>query len=136
MADKYSASCCCGEVKFEIETARANVVNCHCTDCRGMTGAAFTTYFVVSAKRFVLAQGEDLLKSFSPKGEVARHFCGICGTPLFNTNPKYPGLRMVYYGTIDFAEAPVPTTNIFCRSKLPWVELDEDAANYAAEITS
>jgi len=134
MVDNYSGQCTCGGIKFKIETAKANVVNCHCTDCRGLTGAAFTTYLVVSSKRFTLTQGEELLKSYSATGKVTRHFCSNCGTPLFNSNTKYPGLRMVYYGSIDFAEAPVPGTNIFCRSKLLWVEVDEDAANYEAEI--
>ena len=136
MADKYTGKCACGGVTFEIETAKANVVNCHCSDCRGLTGAAFTTYFVVSAKRFALTQGEEQLKSYAPKEQVARHFCTTCGTPLFNTNARYPGLRMVYYGTIAFDEAPVPGTNTFCRSKLPWVEVYEDGTNFEGEIPS
>ncbi len=135
MEAEYAGRCSCGSVGFEIETGRANVVNCHCTDCRGLTGAAFATYFVVAAKCFRLRRGDELLKSYTPREQVARHFCGTCGTPIFNTNTKYPALRMVYYGCIDFDEAPVPNTNIFCRSRLPWVEVDEDAANYDAEIS-
>ena len=134
MPEFYSGNCACGGIKFEIEKTKGNVVNCHCNKCRELNGGPFSTYFVVPEKRFKLIEGRELLKSYSPSEKAVKNFCGNCGTPIFNLNLKYPTLKIVYYGGINFLEEKKPNMNIFCQSKLSWVEIDTELANYEAEI--
>ncbi len=134
MSEVYSGNCACGGIQFEIEKTKANVVNCHCNKCRKLNGSSHSTYFVVSGKRFNLKEGNELLKSYSPSEQAVKNFCNNCGTPIFNMNLKYPNLKMVHYGSINFLEEIKPNINIFCQSKLSWVLIDSETANYETEI--
>ena len=134
MSNYYSGNCACGEIKFEIKTSKANVVNCHCNRCRKLNGSSFSTYFVVSEKRFNISEGEECLSKYSPSEKAVKHFCKKCGTPIFNQNLKYPNLKMVHLGAMNFLEEVKPNVNIFCQSRLSWVSLNEEIVNYDQEI--
>lgn len=52
-----------------------------------------------------------------------KHFCGKCGTPIFNSNPKYAGLNILHLGSLDldsFGELK-PDVNIYDESKVSWL---------------
>jgi hypothetical protein len=116
-------SCHCGSVRYRMEGDILSVVNCHCQLCRGLSGSAFTSYIVVKEADLTFQQGETSLSRYSATETSTKHFCRECGTPIFNTNPiKYPSLRMIYLGTTSSAGDLVPKINVFCESKLPWVE--------------
>ncbi len=134
MSSHFSGSCGCGTINFEVKALRTNVVNCHCNSCRKMNGGSFSTYFVVSQKNFELTAGEDFLSCFSLTENARKHFCKICGTPVFNLNLKYPRLRMVHFGTLNLPAETTPDVNIFCQSKLPWVAFDCEMMNFKQEI--
>lgn len=97
------------------------MVNCHCTLCRSLTGSAFTTYAVVR-QGDVSVQGQSDVRKYQATEAATRHFCTKCGTPLFNTNPSmYPGVLMLYLGTIAASDRMPPPVNIFCADMLDWV---------------
>jgi len=61
------------------------------------------------------------LGKYHARGGV-KNFCGVCGTPIFNVNEKYPGACMAYLGTLkDFSDIN-PKVNIWRGSKLGWVD--------------
>ncbi len=130
----FSGHCACGEIKLEIETTKANVVNCHCNRCRKLNGSSFSTYIVVSGKRVMLTKGEEFITSYSPSEYAVKNFCKNCGTPIFNQNLKYPHLKMVHLGAVNTLEEIKPNMNIFCQSRLSWISLDETLANFDREI--
>jgi len=57
---------------------------------------------------------------------LKKHFCGTCGTPIFNQHRLAPGKLIVHVGALDDPTCVTPTLNLYCESMLPWV----------AEITS
>ncbi len=113
-------SCFCGEVAFSASSEFAAVVNCHCDFCRSHSGAAFSTYAVVKESDLTISKGEEKLTRFVI-AEGEKSFCRECGTPIFNLNHKYPGLRMLYLGTLKERNAIQPNLNIWCESQLEWV---------------
>lgn len=115
-----SGGCHCGAVALEIAAPIRTVVNCHCTMCRLMNGSAFSTYVVVPREALSLA-GSENLGVHSPTPRACKHFCGKCGTPVFNINDRYTGLRMVYLGAVHAPEAPPPEFNVYCESELEWI---------------
>lgn len=118
---EISGSCYCNAVRFKVHGAPKSVVNCHCNFCRKHSGAAFSTYVAVPEEAFEITSGADSLATF-PFGEDAqKHFCKQCGTPLFNKNPRYPGLCIIYLGAIADSSTLTPTANIYCDSQLSWV---------------
>lgn len=114
--------CYCGAVQYQITRPIALVVNCHCQACRARTGAAYSTYAVVAQQALNITQGAECIGAYEVAGEGTKHFCVRCGTPLYNQNARYPGRLMVYYGTLATHAGLTPAVNIYCESKLPWVD--------------
>ncbi len=134
MSHQLSGNCGCGQVKFAIKAAKANVVNCHCNRCRKLNGSSFSTYFVVAEQGFEISEGENYLSDYSSSENARKHFCKQCGTPIYNQNLKYPNLRMVHFGAINFLEEVQPNVNIFCESILSWVALNGEIPSFEQEI--
>ena len=85
-----------------------------------MNGAAFSTYAAVLDDQFEMLQGE--VNQHQVTELATKYFCPGCGTPIFNTNPKYAGLKIIHFGSIDNPEDLIPAVNIYCSSKLDWVD--------------
>ena len=123
-------SCACGQVRYEVASSPLQVVACHCDLCKRMGGGPFSVYVVVRAKDFHLAAGNT--QAYQATERTTKHFCGSCGTPMFNANPAtYAGLAMLYVGTTEHPKAHVPRLNIFCESKLEWVTPNEGSKAFA-----
>jgi len=125
MSEPVTGRCACGAIHYRITTRIRQAVNCHCSMCRRHNGAAFTSYAVLPGKYFELLDNRHKLTDYGFSERVHKHFCSICGTPLFNTNTRFPDYRMVFLGTLDQAGEVTPNANIFCSSQLGWVrEID------------
>lgn len=125
-----SMSCGCGTLRLTLEGRIRNVVSCHCSRCRKFNGSAFSTYAVVKADDLEILAGSEALTSFALASGAARHFCGRCGAPLYNVNPRYPGYRMVHLGAFDDPTGLTPRLNIHCSSRLPWLDREADLPSY------
>lgn len=96
-----------------------------------MNGAAFTTYVVFGSDGFAIEQGAHSVDSFVATERAQKHFCRRCGTPLFNRNASsYPGYTMAYLGVLDDHETVTPRANIYCASKLGWIDALATLANF------
>ncbi len=116
-----NGSCACGKVTYRCGDP-VQVVSCHCTLCRSINGGAFSSYIVVMADA-VEVSGQTYLSAYTATDSSTKHFCSACGTPIYNSNPAgYPGMSMFYLGTAEEPAGFVPRINIFCRSKLEWVD--------------
>lgn len=116
------ASCKCGAIKFTCGEP-LQFVNCHCNLCRSINGSAFSSYVVTKLAELKIETGNESLASFDATDHAIKHFCRRCGTPLYNFNPhRYPGLAMIYLGIIFTHGKLIPGINIYCSSKLDWVD--------------
>lgn len=122
-------SCFCKAVQFRLKEEPKSVVNCHCNFCRRHSGAAFSTFAVVAETALEIVSGQDAIARYAFREDAHKHFCKQCGTPVYNQNSRYPGLRMIYLGALSAPHALVPRANIYCESQLAWVPA-------LAEITS
>ena len=115
--------CQCGAVSFAVHGEVKSVVNCHCNLCRGMNGAAFSSYAIVNSSQLAITGGSESLREFAVTGTGRKHFCAECGSPVFNTNvEKYGDHAMLYLGTLrDPGELPEPV-NIFHEDRLAWTD--------------
>jgi hypothetical protein len=96
-----------------------------------MSGSAFSSYAVVPSPAVSFEHGKDKVTRFPVTKNAVKTFCQRCGTPLFNTNELYPGLTMLYLGVIDGHASLVPKSNIYCSSKLAWVDELATAKTFA-----
>ncbi len=74
-------SCLCGSVAFELSGPLPAVINCHCNQCRKMTGH-FLAATNVSHEDFRFLRDSGL-KWYHASDIARRGFCGDCGSTLF-----------------------------------------------------
>jgi hypothetical protein len=84
-ARRWSGSCHCGDVRFEVLGEMDEVLDCNCTVC---TKKGFL-HWIVPPARFRLISGEPRVYSFGT--HTAKHtFCGRCGMHPFYTPRSHP----------------------------------------------
>ena len=118
--EEIKGSCGCGAIEYVLNTEIKNVVNCHCNMCKKHNGSSFSTYAALPYKAFEIKKGKELISQHI-EGTGQKHFCNKCGTPIYNTNEKYPGACMVFLGTLNSSANYVPNVNVWCESQFPWV---------------
>jgi hypothetical protein len=84
-----------------------------------MNGTAFSTYAVVLEREFTF-EGKSSL-ALQVNDNITKTICVQCGSALFNKNPVYQGLVMIYLGALDEAQSITPEANIYAESQLPWL---------------
>ncbi len=127
--------CLCGEVRYRVKGEPIATLNCHCPDCRRITGSAFTTAMGVSRSDFELLSG-DLgahHAAANSGGTVTREFCHNCGSQLFSSTSNGPEEIWIKVGTLDEPEAAPPTANLWTQSALPWVSLDTNLPSFETQ---
>ena len=89
---KYSGSCQCGKVTFEVDTTIEKVIACNCSRCRRLGS------LLVAAKKadFTLKSGEDALTEFQFNKHMVHHyFCSTCGIQPYAQGKGRDGSDMV-----------------------------------------
>ncbi len=103
---------------------------CHCDDCQKQTGTSFSVLIAVPDGTLEF-EGTEHMGVFEKIGEsggkVARRFCRQCGSPLFTTADRMPGVTFVKAGTLADRSWLKPTLHFFCDSMQPWVPIPDDA---------
>ena len=124
-----AGGCACGAIRYKLAEPPLIVHACHCRDCQRITGSAFVINLWIERK-FVepsLAPKSFRLTAGSGK-PVDVFFCDKCGTYLWSFYHAAPGnCLFVRAGTLDQPEQVKPDVHIFTRSKLPWLQLPNDA---------
>lgn len=134
MTTELSGACDCGAVRYRIAGPLKMIVNCHCNSCRKRNGASYSTYCVVSQEDLRISQGQVIVANYEDAETGKKRFCSKCGSPIYNVNKKYPGLLMVHYGSLSKHADLAPTFNIYCESKLPWVDTISAIKSFANAI--
>lgn len=126
-----TGTCTCKSIEYTADPKDVLVtLNCHCSLCRKLTGASFNTYVGVKSEGFNVTKGEDNIAVYNkPDTTVSKHFCKTCGTPLFNVNPKYGDIKIVYFGSLTEDNGLTPNMNIFCDNKVEWLDTLFDCPN-------
>jgi hypothetical protein len=88
---KYSGSCHCGNVRFEVETDLANVISCNCSIC---TRAGYLLAFVPDSQ-FKLLAGQNAQSDYQFNKKHIHHlFCKTCGVRSFGHGKSPDGGEM------------------------------------------
>ena len=120
MSNRYTGSCLCGEVRFEIAGEFEHFYLCHCEYCRKDTGSAHAANLFSSAAALKWVSGEDHVRQFNlPATRHNKCFCGTCGSalPMIQMNGQ---LLVVPAGSLD-SELPMrPDAHLFMSSKACW----------------
>ena len=123
---KIDGGCQCGAITFEAEIDPKQVNVCHCTDCQAFSGSAFRVRVPAPAKDFKLKSGKPkaYVKTAESGNKRVQMFCPTCGTHLYTTPPDKTAAAVyrVRLGAIRQRRELTPSTQIWCRSALPWAQ--------------
>jgi hypothetical protein len=89
---KYSGSCQCGKVTFDVDTTIDKVISCNCSRCRRLGS------LLAAAKKedFKLKSGGDALTEYQfNKHAIHHYFCSTCGIQPYAEGKGRDGADMV-----------------------------------------
>jgi hypothetical protein len=125
---RLRGSCLCASIQYEVADAFRYALNCHCSQCRRATGAAFKPFGGVEADRLRVTAGQQHLGTFGdPQGHDAH--CKVCGSLLYSLVRDGTFVH-VTYGTLIDEPTLAPTAHIFVGSKAPWFAITDDLPQY------
>ncbi|MGE4580224.1 MAG: GFA family protein [Desulfuromonadales bacterium] len=117
---KYSGSCLCGSVKFEIEGDFDSFYLCHCKHCQKDTGSAHAANLFSESARLTWCKGKELVKTYTiPNTRHSKSFCLNCGSALPNHFEK-SGFIVVPAGSLDSIINIRPDAHLYVSSKANW----------------
>jgi len=116
--------CLCGTVVYEVEDQFRYSLNCHCSNCRRATGAAFKPFAGIELAKLRITRGADRLLIFGEESTHDAH-CGKCGSLLYSLVREAKFVH-VTLGTLVDAPSIRPSAHIFVGSKAPWYAITDD----------
>ena len=126
-----AGSCLCGAVAWEAEGAPTRMGHCHCSRCRKVRGAGFSTQVFFAPGAFRWLRGAEEVKDFQLPGArfFGNSFCRHCGGPVARALPGAP-VVLVPAGTLDDDPGSRPAGHIYVGSKAPWYEITDALPQY------
>ncbi len=119
-----TGQCFCRAVTYRVNDAFAYAMNCHCSNCRRTTGAAFKPMAGIKRAEIAIVEGEAKVMAFGDGPDHDVH-CAVCGSLLYSVvrNGAYVHVAL---GTLLDAPSIRPTAHIFVGSKAPWYQITDD----------
>ena len=119
-----TGGCLCGAVQYKVRDAFRYALNCHCSQCRRVTGSAFKPFGGIERDKFAVTKGA---KSLTINGTPDTHdaFCKSCGSLLYSV-VRDGAYVHVTYGTLADTPTMRPTAHIHVGSKAPWFTITDD----------
>ena len=127
-----TARCFCGAVSLRFDAAVKSVINCHCGECRRLSGNAFTTW-AAFARDAVGVEGSTALTAFDVTRNVRRYFCSTCGSHAYTSDQRHPGLLGVPAGLIEGGALPRPSAHFFADHRAAWTDIDDALPRFGGE---
>ncbi len=120
-ADKFTGSCICGSVKYEITGEFRAFYHCHCTRCRKASGTGHASNVILKPDAAEWTEGEELLGRYKvPDAErYGTVFCKNCGSPLPRVALER-NIAVIPAGSLDSSPDIKPDARIFIGSKADW----------------
>jgi hypothetical protein len=126
--------CACNAVEYEVSDEFVAAYNCHCSNCRAMTGAAFLPVGRIERGKLTVTKGAgSLLVEGEPESDYEVR-CGECYSLLYWTS--HDECFGVAYGTLTDEPTLKPMYHQFVGSKAPWYEILDDLPQHAARPSS
>ncbi len=126
MAEFLTGGCLCGAIRYAVDAPVERLAAYYCTDCQRATSAGASINALVPAAAFRLTKGETRVfsKTADSGHALHRHFCGDCGSWIYNPMGGDPGHLVLKAGTLDCHDGMTIVLNLWTRSRPPWAPID------------
>lgn len=107
------------------------VAQCHCEECRRLSGTGHTVGAMFPSTAVVLSGKLNDYSYLSNKdSEVTKAFCANCGSPIYGSNTRLPDHLTLTLGTMDDAVGLGIEVVIFERDRPHWDQIGEDVTSF------
>lgn len=128
---KLSGKCLCGDITYSADTEIKMMANCHCSDCRSATGAAYGTLLFIDADSLQVNGSPKVFKHVADSGaNMEKHFCPNCGSQLFGRNSNRAQMISVRAGCLDETDMVKPAVNVYLSSKIESTPVDPELKGF------
>ena len=131
---RLRGKCLCGIVQYEVADDFAYALNCHCSNCRRATGAAFKPFAGIARTALTVTKGGDQLLIYGSEENHDAH-CTRCGSMLYSLVRDAAWVH-VTLGTLVDPPSIRPSAHIFVGSKAPWFTITDDLPQYDDHATA
>lgn len=123
-------ACHCGAVAYAYTGRVLRFSNCHCDDCRRISGSPFSSALVLESAGFSITRGRDELTEYQSSPGKYRCFCRKCGSPVYARMDYKPEIVIIRAGTVDEGLDLAPQMHIWVNNKAPWFHILDDLPRY------
>ena len=121
--------CGCNAIAYEVSDEFVVAFNCHCSNCRAMTGSAFLPWGEIEREKLKVTKGAGSLMVDGDADADHAMRCGECWSLLYWTVRDGKFVRVPYGSLIDEPTLK-PTAHMFVASKAAWHEILDDLPQY------
>lgn len=126
MSEKITGACHCGTVQWQATLPSQIALNCHCTICRSLSGADYSSWVIFPDEQFELLSGADSTTTYQITETYERTFCNQCGSTVSCVNnAKFPQHTYIAKGNITSPYDRGPDIQVYTPDKAAWVTIDE-----------
>jgi len=119
-----TATCACGSVKVLARGEPAGVVACHCLACQRRTGSVLGVGAYYPEERVsVSGATTEFVRAADSGNSFTTHFCPTCGTSVYWSTPRNPGLLGIAVGAFGDPSFPPPGRSVWEESRHRWVDV-------------
>jgi hypothetical protein len=126
---RLTGTCLCGAVTYTVPDSFEYALNCHCSQCRRTTGAAYKPIAGIKSDQLTLTKGADTILRYGPDPTAHNAHCAKCGSFLYSIvrAGTYAHIAM---GTLIDTPTIRPAAHIFVASKAPWHNITDDLPQF------
>lgn len=121
--------CACNAIAFEVADGFVAAFNCHCSNCRAMTGSAFLPWGEIDGDSLRVTSGADALLMIGEPGASHEVRCRACLSLLYWSPSGGERVRVPYGALVDEPTLR-PAAHLFVGSKAPWHEILDDLPQF------
>jgi len=120
-------SCLCEDISWTVDGEFTMLVNCHCSICRKVHGAAYGAFVASSAEGFSWVTGQDRIRSYRSSENGHRPFCPRCGSGAAAVSEK---LAVMPAGNLEGDIKRSLDSHIFVAHKSCWFDITDDSPQF------
>lgn len=124
--------CHCGSWRATLAEPPSTLINCHCGLCRGLSGAAFSTWATVPEDHLTIRKPGPI-RHYQVSDNGTRAFCEICGTHVFTVDIRLKGKIGIPAGIILDPNVPALSAHYFVDDKIWWHKIGDSLPCFGGE---
>ena len=116
-----TGKCLCGAIHFTIAAPPIRTAQCHCEDCRRLTGTGHIAQAFFKTDDVTITGTPAVFENVADSGSHRRRsFCPKCGSTLFSERDTAPGVIGIAVGSLDNTEWFAPQAVFYASQRPVW----------------